>query len=570
MSLFGSIQMGANTLRAMQIGLQVVGNNIANANTPGYIRQETIYKPAPVQRTGNLILGLGVEVDSIIQKIDRFIQERLAGARGDRASAEVQEQAYSDVEVLLNELSSDTDLSSALTGFFNSIDGVLNDPGSVAARNLVVQKGLALTANISHMSDRAYAIHEELNERVVNITDQINTLAEEIRQLNLQIATTEGGDTSASVAGGLRVQRQGAIDELSELVGIRVIEQPSGGVNVAVGGEFIVFEGQRRQVGIAQAEGTGATLATVEFVDTRSAVTASSGELAGLYAARDDIVSGFLDQLDNVASTLIFEFNKLYSQGQGQVGFDALAATDSVSDADAALDAAGLPFTPVHGAFDVLVHNKNSGLTTTHTILIDLNGLDEDTSLNGLASQLDAIVGLTATVSSTGRLRIEADSTDTEFAFAGDTSGTLAALGLNTFFTGSSARDIDVNEELQGIGNGSKFAACLGGIGQSEDTANAERLAVFLDQPLESAAGASLSDIYDQLITEITQGSAIAQSVAEGYRSFETTLDSQNQAVSGVSLDEEAVKMITLQRIYQASARFIQTISEMLDILMDL
>src|SRR6185436_8877175 len=134
MSLFGAIQMGGNTLRAMQIGLQVVGNNIANANTPGYVRQEAIYVPAPVQRQGRLILGLGVEVDSIVQKIDRFVQERLVGARSDRANAEVQESTYKDLETLLNELSSDVDLSSAMTGFFNSIDEVLKDPGNVATR----------------------------------------------------------------------------------------------------------------------------------------------------------------------------------------------------------------------------------------------------------------------------------------------------------------------------------------------------------------------------------------------------------------------------------------------------
>ena len=66
----------------MQIGLQVTGNNIANANTPGYIRQETVYTPAPVQRIGGLVLGLGVEVDGIVQKIDKFVQDRLVGAKG--------------------------------------------------------------------------------------------------------------------------------------------------------------------------------------------------------------------------------------------------------------------------------------------------------------------------------------------------------------------------------------------------------------------------------------------------------------------------------------------------------
>src|SRR6185436_12999196 len=134
MSLFGAIQMGGNTLRAMQIGLQVVGNNIANANTPGYVRQEAIFTPAPVQRQGKLILGLGVEVDSIVQKLDRFVQERLVGARSDTAAAETQENTYHDLEVMANALSGEVDLGTDLTSFFNSIHEILTDPGNVAAR----------------------------------------------------------------------------------------------------------------------------------------------------------------------------------------------------------------------------------------------------------------------------------------------------------------------------------------------------------------------------------------------------------------------------------------------------
>ncbi len=570
MSLFGSIQMGANTLQAMQIGLQVVGNNIANANTPGYIRQETIYSPAPTQQVGSLILGLGVQVDGIVEKIDAYILERLAGARGDRASAEVQENAYGDLEVLLNELADDTDLSSALTGFFTSIEEVLNDPSNVATRNLAIEKGQALAEHLNGLYSRASDLYEQLHDRVVDVADEVNTLAEEIRRLNAQIATIEGGDTSSSVAGALRVQRQAAIDGLSELVGINMIEQSSGAINISLGGEFLVFEGQRRAVVATLSDSTGGYKPTIQFVDTKSELPATGGELAGLYVARDDIIGGFLDSLDSLAGTLINEFNKVYSQGQGQVGFDELTSVDSVDDVNAALDAAGLTFTPVNGTCDVLVYNEETGLTTTHTIYVDLNGLDEDTSLTDLASQLDDIDGLTASVSSTGSLSISADSSETVFAFSGDTSGVLAALGLNTFFTGSTARDIGVNNELDGIDNANKFAASLGGLGQSEDTANAERLAVFMDEPLDAAGGASLSDLYNELINQVTQGSAVAQSVAKGFRGFEATLDSEKQAVSGVSLDEEAVKLITLQRIYQASARFIQSVSEMLDVLMNI
>ena len=97
--------MAGNTLQAMQIGLQVVGNNIANANTPGYIREKAIFTPAPVQELGSLTLGLGVEIAGIVQNIDKFTENRLRDAAGDRASAEAQENAFRDLEVILDSLS---------------------------------------------------------------------------------------------------------------------------------------------------------------------------------------------------------------------------------------------------------------------------------------------------------------------------------------------------------------------------------------------------------------------------------------------------------------------------------
>jgi flagellar hook-associated protein 1 FlgK len=568
MSLFGSIQLGGNTLKAMQIGLQVVGNNIANANTPGYVRQEAVYVPAPVQKQGRLILGMGVQVDSIVQRLDAFVQDRLIGARGDRANAEVQEQVYRDVEGVLNALSGEVDLNTALTQFFNAIHEVMKDPGNAATRNLAVGKGVALAENFNNLQSRVTELQEQLNQRVTAVADEINSLSEEIRILNVQIASTEGGDGGNSDAGGLRVKRQEAIDRLSELVGIHVEEQPSGGVSVAIGGEFLVFEGQRREVEFNATDENGDPLGIIQFSESNGRLDSSAGELQGLYTARDEIVDSFLTRLDELAGALAFEFNKVFSQGQGLVGFSQLASVEAVSDTGAALDAAGLAFTPVSGSFDVLIHSKEGNLTRTQTILIDLNGMDEDTSLESLAAQLDAIDGLAATISPVGKLQLAAETTDIDFAFSGDTSGVLAALGLNTFFTGSTAASIGVNAEVQGIGNAGKFAASLGGLG--EDSRNAERLAAFLDRPLESADDSSLADLYNQLLNEVTQGSSIAQSLAEGFRVFEGTLEGQAQAVSGVSIDEEAIKMITLQRIYQASAKYIQTVSELLDLLVNL
>jgi flagellar hook-associated protein 1 FlgK len=567
MSLFGSIQLAGNTLRAMQVGLHVVGNNIANANTPGYIREEAIFAPAPIQNLGNLTLGLGVQVDSIVQKVDQFLLERLRNARSDSAGAEVQNKAYKDLEGLLGELTSN-DVSTSLTGFFNSITEVLKSPSDAALRNLVVLTGKSLTQDINRLAARVEQLRSEFDSRIADTAGQINTLAEEVRILNVRIATAEGGGATGSDAGALRTQRQNALDELAQLIDVRVSEQPSGGVTVHVGGEFLVFEGQRREVEVVTDQSTNPSRDVVQFVDTDSPLQISGGELHGRYAARDEIVGALATRLDEFAAALAWEFNRLHSQGQGLTGFQSLTSHSGVTDAGAALDAAGLPFTPGNGAFDIIVRNKTTGDPHTHTIPVNLLGLDGDSSLSSLAAELNAIDGISATVSAIGKLTIGSDSSDTEFAFANDTSGFLAAIGLNTFFTGSSARDLGVNAELSGVENANKFAASLGGIG--EDSANAVRLAAFVDQPLDSRNGATLSDLYDQLVNEVAQGSTVASSVAEGFRVFEVSLEGEHQAISGVSLDEEAIRMISLQRTYQASARLIQTISELMDVLVNL
>ena len=107
-----------------------------------------------------------------------------------------------------NELSDDVDLSSSLTDFFNAVDEVLKDPGNMATRNLAVGKGIALTENIGNLHSRVFSIQQELNDRVIAVADEINSLAEEIRLLNIQIASTEGGDTSGERSG--RIARETA------------------------------------------------------------------------------------------------------------------------------------------------------------------------------------------------------------------------------------------------------------------------------------------------------------------------------------------------------------------------
>jgi flagellar hook-associated protein 1 FlgK len=565
MSLSSSIHLAGNSLRSAEIGLQVVGQNIANAATPGYLREEVLLQPAPTQKVGHLPLGLGVQVAGIIQKVDHFLEERLRGATSDRASAEAQEQAYLQLEGIIGELG-EQDLSTSLSAFFASITDVLNQPEDLAVRNLAVLKGQTLAADVVRMQARVTQTRVDLDKKVSDLAGDVNRLIGEIRALNVRVAETEGGDASLSDAVGLRDQRNLALSNLASLIDIRVQEQPSGAVAVYAGGTYLVYEGTARQVRVEQDTDRGLTVSRIVVDETDALIESGSGELAGLIAARDQVVGGFLDDLNTFGGTLAFEFNKLYASGQGLKGFQSLTSLSAVDNVTAALDAAGLKFQPVNGSFQVQVLNRRTGLTKTTDITVDLNGLDQDTSLEDLAARLDAIDGLSASITADRKLSIASESVDQEFAFAQDSSGALAALGLNVFFTGFDAGSLGVSEVLRA--DPAKFAASRGGIGQ--DTANAVELARFQDLPIESQNGATFNVLYDRLVGETTQASSQSRAVAESLRSFEQTLQSQQMAVSGVSIDEETIKLLTFQRMYQASAKYISVLAELIDTLVNL
>jgi flagellar hook-associated protein 1 FlgK len=571
MSLFGSIRIAANTLRADQIAMQVIGQNIANANTPGYIREEVVLQPAPTQRKGGLLLGLGVDVKAVVQKVDAFLEERLRGAVSEKAGNETKETIYTQLEQIIGELK-ETDVSTAMTQFFSSIEEILNQPEDVSVRNLAVLNGSTLTQEIQQLSQRVRDVRLQVNDRVTKMTGEINNLIERVRVLNIRIAETEGGSVSQSDAVGLRDQRLQALEDLAGLINIRVEEQPSGTVTVYTGGEYLVADGNSRPVTLVVEADRGIGAAYIHMAGTDSRLKPDSGELAGLLSARDDVLAGFLDGLDEFATTLGYEFNRIFTSGQGLKGNKALVSDNYVMDADAALNstATGLRFTPSNGSFQVLIYDTKTKTTQTADIRVNLNGVagDPQTTLTSLTKSLNEIAGnpLTATVTPEGRLSLKSNSPINEFAFANDTSGALASLGLGTFFTGTSALDMGVNSVVKA--DPAKFAASQGGIGA--DTKNAIELADFLDKPIAAQNGSSIALMYDQLVGTTTQGATVTSSAAEGARVFEQTLRGEKTSVSGVSIDEEAIQMIAFQHSFQASSRFIKACSDMLEMLVNI
>ena len=463
MSLFGSIQMAGNSLRATDIALQVVGQNISNANTPGYLREEAVLQPAATQQLGNLILGTGVEVEGVVQKVDKFLQERLRSAVSDSSNTDTVQQNYSQLEEVVNALSNSDDLSTSMNNFFNSISAILNQPADITVRNQAVLNGQTLAQNITQMSQQVEGLRSDANDQIRNMAGDINNLTAQISQLNVKIATLQGGTNSTSDAVGLTDQREEALESLAKLINIQSVEQPNGGVTVYCGNTYLVNGDTSRPVDVVSVSDNGFSAAEIHIADNDEKINPTSGELKGLIDSRDNVLGGFQAQLDDFAQTLAFEFNKIYSSGQGLNGYSTLTSTNGVDDATKALNDAGLPFTPQNGSFQVLVRDKNTGLTSTTNIQIDLNGLGHETTLEDLNNALNNVNGIQSQILTGGKLKIDSTSTDSEIAFANDTSGVLASLGLNVFFTGTSADNIGVSAAV--TDDPGKFAASQGGIG---------------------------------------------------------------------------------------------------------
>ena len=395
------------------------------------------------------------------------------------------------------------------------------------------------------------------------MSDDINRLTQNIARLNLEIANIEGGGLVASDATGLRDQRYRDLEELATYVDINYQEQESGAVAVFVGGDYLVNNGTAREVYTSRADTQRGP--EIRIVETDSPLQAAGGKLAATLVARDEIIAGYLQGLDEFSSALIRAVNEVHSQGQGKRGHTLIVSDQSLA-VDVPLQDAGLPWTPRNGSFDINVVDTDGRIIGRHRIGVRMLGGTGDSTMESIVAQIDAIDGIVASVTADGHVEIRSDSAASAFTFGEDTSGLLAAVGINTFFSGSSAVDIAVAQPLQQ--DPELLAVSAAGI--AEDTQVLNELTEALDKPLDFLGGRSVRSGYERVLTDIAQQGSRQRAALDGHRDLHATLQSQHLAITGVNIDEEAIQMAMYQRAFQASSRVIATAIEMLELLVTL
>jgi flagellar hook-associated protein 1 FlgK len=571
MSLTSSINIARSALTTSQLGLQVSSMNMANAANPAYTRQIAMLQAIRGRVSDPYQIGQGVAVTEVRRQIDEALQRRLwAGNSAEHASAQ-QYGILSQLETILNE-GTEFDMSSQLSGFFNTWTEATTLLDSEAT---IRNQGEAIASFIRNMRSDLTTQRRQLEDQIDAQVLRADSILDEIASINRTITESEIGDAEAS---GLRDQRDALVTELAQLMDVTVVETNSGAYDVYSGSTPIIQGARNRGIEINRVtDDNGELSVRVEVAADSTPLPVNGGSIGGLLASRDGAIDATLEKLDTLASQLIFEVNKLHSTGINQSWLRSSSATLQIPTGDQTLALndpnndtfADLPFAAVNGGFKITVRNEN-GSIETRRIDIDLDGIDntgaagygDDTSAEDIRAQLDAIDGINASFDSTGKLQITADA-GYSFGFSEDTSGALAVMGVNSFFTGDNAADIAVREDVE---------VMLGRLEGDQFVANgtAKLIGALGDEAVSGLNEISLKKFWSQHATDIATQSATSRNKANADTLIRESLDAQRASVSGVSIDEESINLLSYQRQYQGAAQVITTAQEMFDTLLAL
>jgi flagellar hook-associated protein 1 len=312
-------------LDADQSALDVIANNVANANTLGYTREVPNWKEnIPVQING-IAYGTGVSQTGPTSVRDRVLEERLAQQQQGASGSEARLAALESVQALFapasgSESSKAGDIGSDITGFFDSFASLEANPTDASLRSQVLATARTLAGDVSNAATSLTAQRTSLDQQAWSITSQVNSLTAAIAQLNLQIgATSPDGD-----AGSLEDERQVDLGKLSQLIGINRIRTENNGISITTTtGEMLVSEG------LSYSLSTGAIKGDTHFFvgskDVTSSLAAGGGELGGLLTARDEDIPQVLASLDQLAYDLSTQVNALNSTGSDLNGSSGTA-----------------------------------------------------------------------------------------------------------------------------------------------------------------------------------------------------------------------------------------------------
>jgi flagellar hook-associated protein 1 FlgK len=312
-STFGGINTALTSLYAQRRGLDVAGQNIANANSEGYTRQRV----RMAAQTGTMHpgiytttdqVGAGVTVTGVERNRNEYLDARGRIEHGTSAYMASQKSAYDQIESILAE-PSDTALQARMHDMWDAWNDVANNWQDPSTRSALLERSrtVAITLNDAHsqLSTQFDAMHNETGAFV----DQVNKLGASIASMNEQIVVATQTGTPANE---LMDTRDNAVNQLAELVGATAQAKPNGAMNVYIGNTSLVESFSTRTLRVAGPTTLDGITATdkvaLQWTDTGATAT-PGGTMGGMLDTMNSVVPGIVSELDNVASSLASTVN---------------------------------------------------------------------------------------------------------------------------------------------------------------------------------------------------------------------------------------------------------------------
>jgi flagellar hook-associated protein 1 FlgK len=547
MSIGQLLNIGRSALQAAQMGLQVSGNNIANVNTPNYSRQVVSLVEGVVVSMGGVPVGTGVQVEGIQRIYDSFLGVQIRSANAGVEDYGLREQSYARIESILYP-SETSNLGALMDDFFNAWQDLAGNPSGSAERQVTLSRAEDLIANLRSLSG---SFDEEIrytNTLLEGYAEEINRLASEVADLNGEILRNQGG---RSPPNDLLDRRESLLSELSGYVDVTVVEQDRGVVSVLVSGGQPLVDGT-----------TSYGLELVPDLDNHNFyrmlirgndVTESiqGGKVKGVLETRVQMVR-FQDDIDLMAAALVQEFNAVHRSG---VGLDGNTGRDFFSP----LQVTASPLSGNQGGAEVSLHEvvDSSGLTLDD-YEIRFTGPGTYDVLN--TTQGTVVAGDQAYVSGSN---IEFDGLRVALS---DSSGPpLQGDRFRISVKEGMAQTIALQIE-----DPAEIAAAQDPNALPGDNRNALALADLRNAKILREDSVTFGGFYESLVMGIGSLVQDASRMGESKQVLYESMESYRESVSGVSLEEEEIRLLSFQHAYQSAAKYLAVLDEVFQELFDL
>lgn len=622
MSLNQALATAVSGLRVNQAGMSLVAANVANAETPGYVK-----KTAVQVTTAAGSLGVGVRIAAVNRELDQYIQRQLRVETSGAAYATLRAQFYERLQTVYGVPGSDSALETLYNSFTTSLQALTTSPDSESTRTAVISAAQVLTQQLASMSGDIQALRSDAELGLSDSVTRANEAMLRIAEINQQLGASSANDGTSAV---LKDQRDAYIDQLTELMDIRVVPTDNNQVNVFTT-SGIQLVGTRAAHLDFDAQGT--MTPSAEWTDDPLTRTVGTITLSASAGGTVDLIASKAFRSGKIASYIEMR-DELLPQAQMQLDAVAAALASALSDKTVASTAAPASVLPQEG-FDLDIGGLQAGNTIhfsyttstgqTHKMSLvrvdqagalplsndvtpdptdEVLGIDFSGGMSSVLSQLNTAFSATGMQFSNpagSTLRALDDgasnlininslsATVTETSLTGGTpalpfftdanapySGAITSAGKQ--ITGLAGR-LTINEAL--IDDPSRLVVYQ--TSPMTEQGDATRPNFIYNRLTKDALsfspetgigtrsvpfGGSLPSYMRQVISQQGDASEAAGNLKAGQDVVMTSLQERFNDGASVNVDEEMANLLNLQTAYAANARVLTTIRDMLDTLM--